>query len=212
MPGINDKKYWDEYWRENKNKDTFFNSLVALARKYYFAKAFARFIAKHYDIKGKNICEIGVGSGLTLAYLKQMGAAHCTGIDYSPEAIAYAASINQDCEFFLGDAFNLSNMADKQFDLVYSLGFLEHYNKDEQRKLIAQQKKIAKECVFIEVPYDIFYFRWLFSINKFLGRTTTFSDEEMFNKKTFKDLGLAGESKLMPNTFFLTIGHFEPIG
>ena len=209
MKYSDDQKYWDRYWDENKNKKTFFNSLVALAREYYFAKYFAKFIAKNYYIKNKTVCEIGAGSGLTLAYLKKWGANKCTGIDYSEEAIEMAESSNKECEFIYGDAFNLSNIKDKQFDLVYSLGFLEHYKKEDQLKLIFEQKRIAKECVFIEVPYNIFYFRWLLAINRKLGRTTTFSDEELFTKKTFQDLGLKGKSKLMLGAFFLTIGHFE---
>lgn len=211
MKYSDDQKHWDKYWDENKNKKTFFNSLVSIAREYYFAKYFAKFIAKNFDIKNKTTCEIGTGSGLTLACLKKMGAAKCVGIDYSKEAVEMAKISNKECEFIYGDAFNLSNIKDKQFDLVYSLGFLEHYSKEDQRKLIAEQKRIAKECVFIEVPYDIFYFRWLFAINRKLGRTTTFSDEELFVKKTFQGLGLKGKSKLMPGSFFLTIGHFEYI-
>lgn len=205
---MEDKNYWNKYWVENKNKKTFFNSLVDVARKYYFAKAFAMFIANNYDIRGKSVCEIGVGTGLTLAHLKRMGAEYCTGVDYSEESIKYAKGLNKDCEFILGDAFKLA-IPDKKFDLVYSLGFLEHYNKDEQDALINEQRRIAKECVFIEVPYDVFYFRWLFALNRKLGRTTTFSDEELFTKEAFKKLGLKGESRLMPSTFFLTIGHFE---
>jgi ubiquinone/menaquinone biosynthesis C-methylase UbiE len=204
-----DKEYWNKYWKENINRTTFFNSMVALARKYYFARAFANFIKKNYDIKNKSVCEIGVGSGLTLSYLKKMGAAKCTGVDYSEEVVNSTKNQIKDCEFILGDAFNLAGVADKQFDLVYSLGFLEHYNRKEQKRLLAEQLRIASECVFIEVPYNIFYFRWIFFINRKFGRTTTFSDEEMFDKKTFKDLELQGKSKLMPTTFFLTIGHFE---
>ena len=57
MSESNTVEYWDKYWTDNKEKKSFFNTLVYLARKYYFAKAFAIFIAKNYDIKGKNICE-----------------------------------------------------------------------------------------------------------------------------------------------------------
>jgi len=209
MKYSDNQKYWDRYWDENNNKKTFFNSLVAFAREYYFAKYFAKFISKNFDIKNKTVCEIGAGSGLTLSYLKKLGASKCTGIDYSKEAVEMAKSSNKECEFIYGDAFNLSGIPDKHFDLVYSLGFLEHYNKEDQKKLISEQKRVAKECVFIEVPYDIFYFRWLFTINRKLGRTTTFSDEELFTKKTFQKLGLEGKSKFMPRSFFLTIGHFE---
>lgn len=201
------KESWNNYWDENRNKKTFLNSLISVARKYYFAKEFARFIAKNYNIKNKSICEIGVGSGLTLSWLKKMGAENCVGVDYSEEALDYARSFDSDCEFVLGNAFNLSNIPDKKFDLVYSLGFLEHFEKSEQHLLIEEQKRIAKECVFIEVPYDIFYFRWLFLINRKIGRITTFSDEELFTNKTFLDLGLKGETKLMPRAFFLTISH-----
>ncbi len=205
---MQNQHYWDQYWRENKNKETLFNTLVAFARKYYFARAFAKFINKHYPVAGKTVCEIGVGSGLTMSYLKKMGAKKCVGLDYSQESIKMAKDANPDCEFVFADAFN-NNLPDKQFDIIYSLGLLEHYNKDEQRALIAEQKRLAKECVFIEVPYDVFYFRWLFAINRRLGRTNTFSDEELFTKKTFKDLGLTGKSYLMPSAGYLTIGHFE---
>ena len=204
------KQYWNQYWEENKKKKTWFNSLVAFARKIYFAKAFAKFIAANYDVRGKSVCEIGVGSGLTLAHLKKMGASRCVGLDYSEKSIEIAKEANKDCEFILGDA-NSTGFQDKEFDLVYSLGFLEHYNKEEQLKLIAEQKRITKECIFIEVPYDIFYFRWLFTLNRKLGRTTTFSDEELFTSNTFKELGLVGQTKLMPSTFLLTIGHFEKV-
>jgi len=208
---LNDKEYWNNYWVENMNKKTFFNSLVALARQYYFAKAFARFIAKNYDIKGKTICEIGSGTGLTLAYLKKMGAGRCVGIDYSDEAVKVAREINPICEFIQGDTFGLNNVSDNSFDLVYSQGFLEHYTKEEQLRAISEQKRISRDCLLIIVPYDIFYFRWLFAINRLLGRTTTFSDEEMFTQESFRKLGLKGKSMLMPITFFLTIGHFENI-
>jgi ubiquinone/menaquinone biosynthesis C-methylase UbiE len=202
------KQYWNQYWEENKKKKTLFNSLVAFARKVYFAKAFAKFIAANYDIRGKSICEIGVGSGLTLTQLKKFGNGRCVGLDYSEKSIEMAREENKDCEFILGEA-QATGFKDKEFDLVYSLGFLEHYSKEEQTKFIEEQKRIAKECVFIEVPYDVFYFRWLFAINRKLGRTTTFSDEELFTKETFLQLGLKGRTKLMPSTFFLTIGHFE---
>jgi len=204
----NDKKYWDKYWEENEGKKTFFNSLVAIAREYYFAKAFAKFIASNYDIRGKSICEIGVGSGLTLGHLKNMGAGRCVGVDYSEKSIEMARKKDISCEFILGDAY-ATGLANKEYDLVYSLGLLEHYSKEDQIKLIAEQKRIAKDCVFIEVPYDIFYFRWLFALNRKLGRTTTFSDEELFTPATFTNLGLTGKTKLMPNAFFLTIGHFH---
>ena len=46
MKYSDNQKYWDKYWDENKNKKTFFNSLVAFAREYYFAKYFTKFIAK----------------------------------------------------------------------------------------------------------------------------------------------------------------------
>lgn len=207
---MENKEYWNNYWKENLNKETFFNTLIAFARKYYFAKAFALFINKYFPVAGKSICEIGVGSGLTLSHLKRLGADKCLGIDYSEVSINLLRGQNQDCEFICGDAFNI-DMPGKQFDLVYSLGLLEHYSKEEQKLLIDKQKQLARECVFIEVPFDIFYFRWLFAINRKLGRTTTFSDEELFTKKTFRDLGLSGASRLMPSTFFLTIGHFEKL-
>ena len=73
MKYLDDKKQWDKYWDENKNKKTFFNSLVSVAREYYFAKYFARFISKNYDIKGKVVCEIGAGSGSYFGSFEEVG-------------------------------------------------------------------------------------------------------------------------------------------
>jgi len=206
-----DIKHWDRFWEENKGKKTLFNALVAIVRKYYFAKIFAEFIARNYDIAGKEICEIGSGTGLTLAYLKKMGAGRCVGVDYSEVAVKMAVETQKECEFIQADAFKLDSIGDKSFDLVYSLGFLEHYTKEEQFQALSEQKRIARECVFIEVPYNIFYLRWLLGFNRMMGRTFTYSDEELFTEKTFRELGLKGATKLMPTAFFLTIGHFEQI-
>lgn len=207
----NDKQYWDSYWVDNSQKNTFFNTMVSIARKAYFAKAFARFINKHYPVKGKTIYEIGSGTGLTLAHLKTLGAKQCVGVDYSDEAVKIAKAENKHCDFILDDAFNLENIKDNSCDLVYSLGFLEHYTREEQKQLLNEQSRIAKDCVFIEVPYKSPHMNLLCEINKKMGRTTTFSDEELFTKKTFQELALKGTTKLMPSTFYLTIGHFEDV-
>ena len=47
-----------------------------------------------------------------------------------------------------------------------------------------------------------FYFRWLFAINRKMGRTTTFSDEELFTKKTFQELGVKGKKQTYAREFF----------
>jgi ubiquinone/menaquinone biosynthesis C-methylase UbiE len=204
----NRPEYWNTYWQQNDKKETFFNSLVSIARKYHFAKAFAKTIAKGYPLKGKTVCEIGVGTGQTLSWVQRMGAKSCTGVDFSPTAVELGRRLSPECTFVEGDAFALP-FPDKSFDLVYSLGMIEHYDKETQMKLIREQMRVARECVFIEVPYDIWYFRLLFALNRRLGRTTTFSDEELFRPETFKNMGLTGKTVLMPNTFLLTIGHFE---
>jgi len=206
---LGDKKYWNEYWTDNKEKNSFFNTLVSLARKYYFAKAFAVFINNNFPVKDKVVYEIGSGSGLTLSYLKKFGAKQCVGVDYSEEAIKMAKENGSDCEFIQGDAFDLSNIKDKSCDIVYSLGFFEHYSREEQKQLLAEQRRIARECVFIEVPCNILHVRLLYSFNTKMGRTNTFSNEELFRDKTFREIGLKGETKMMPGTFFITIGHFE---
>ena len=59
-----------------------------------------------------------------------------------------AKSSNEECEFICGDAFNLSDIPDKQFDLVYSLGFLEHYKKRRSIKINIRAKAHSQRMRF----------------------------------------------------------------
>ena len=206
---MEDANYWDNYWSDNKAKKTWLNSLISFLRKAYFAKAFAKNIARFADIKGKSVCELGSGSALTLKYLKELGAKKCTGIDYSREAIEYGKENYQECDFIHADLMAIEDSLTKKFDIVYSLGLIEHYSKEEQLKLVDIHRKLARESIFIEVPHDMIILRAMFALNKKMGRTMTFSDEELFSENSFRNMGLQGKVMPLADTFYLTIAYFE---
>jgi SAM-dependent methyltransferase len=75
------------------------------------------------DVSGKDVIELGCGTGYFGAWLKKMGARRVVGIDVTPAQLATARQLND--EFQLGMEFIEANaealpVADAQFDIAVS--------------------------------------------------------------------------------------------
>ncbi len=92
--------------------------------------------------KGKRVLEVGCGRGSLSCYFSDAGF-DCKLLDSSEKAINIAEQIfktnNLKAEFVFGDAYNLP-FKDKSFDLVFSIGLLEHF--EEIEKPIQEQIRI----------------------------------------------------------------------
>ncbi len=99
------------------------------------------------------LLDIGCGLGFSDIYLQECGY-KVTGIDNVPEIVEkarmnakyFGSSVN----FEQGETFNLSKHYDK-FDLVYSVGVLEHFDRKTTIALLKEQTKCAR-YVMIVVP------------------------------------------------------------
>lgn len=84
--------------------------------------------------KGKRVLEVGCGRGSLSCYFSDAGF-DCKLIDSSEKAINIAEEIfktnNLKAEFVVGDAYNLP-FNNKSFDLVFSIGLLEHFEEIEK--------------------------------------------------------------------------------
>jgi ubiquinone/menaquinone biosynthesis C-methylase UbiE len=82
---------------------------------------------------GKRVMEIGCGRGSLSCYFSDAGY-KCTLVDLSKSVLETAKKIfstNQlDAEFVIGDANSL-DIPDKSFDVIYSIGLLEHFDDIE---------------------------------------------------------------------------------
>lgn len=102
---------------------------------------------------GGRVLEIGCGPGFTGHLLASLGYAF-TGIDSDPSLIERATTLGRqlgsDARYLVGDAHDLSDFRSR-FDLAFSAGVLEHFERAETVQLLREQARCAK-IVVIAIP------------------------------------------------------------
>lgn len=99
-----------------------------------------------------SVCEVGAGSAaFSLEMGKQCGWS-LKAVDLCPTAAKYAQQIAQDMQipidYSVGDLFSYREKS----DIVLSLGVIEHFTPEEQRKFIRHCKDISNRYVLIAIP------------------------------------------------------------
>ncbi len=142
-----DIKSFDKNWKIRK--EAFYNhwnkgepqNQIQLAFKNHWT-LFNELMKNPLFNKGKRVLEVGCGRGSLSCYFSDAGF-DCKLLDSSEKAINIAEQIfktnNLKAEFVFGDAYNLP-FKDKSFDLVFSIGLLEHF--EEIEKPIQEQIRI----------------------------------------------------------------------
>ena len=128
------KEQWEESWRKKINEmpDILLEKLVV------------NNIVKHVRLKDKKTLEVGSGSGYASFLLKKQGAT-VSLLDYSKTSFDVAERFFG-CRdgFFLGDCFDMPFKWTNKFDLVFSVGLLEHYDKKDQIKIVREMTRVCK--------------------------------------------------------------------
>lgn len=114
--------------------------------------------------EGEKILEIGCGSGISSLWLSKHNR-KLTALDYSQTSIQLiekAAEIVGDNQIrtVCTDAMQDLPFEEKEFDMVFQSGLLEHFSTEEQINLLKQWKKYCKRMVSMipnaaSVPYQI---------------------------------------------------------
>ena len=104
-----------------------------------------------------NVVEVGCGTGYYGMYFSGF-CAHYTGIDLSPDNIAVftekiAAEKKTNIRATIGDATNLSEIADNSFDVVLCLGPMYHLPHDERLKVFDECRRIARTNAILAFSY-----------------------------------------------------------
>ena len=145
MTEYTDKKFWDSYFYKRQNK-------LRAVESVPFTDIFERYLDPD---SGKTILEIGCADSDFLCYLAKRYGYKAYGIDYS-DAISKTADIfkfNNLAEptLYKEDFFNWN--PDKQFDVVCSFGFIEHFENLDT--VIAKHAELVSDNgkIIITLPH-----------------------------------------------------------
>lgn len=98
----------------------------------------------------RSVLEVGAGSGRDLEELHVLGY-EATFLDFSATAVKSFARRRPSVPAVRADARHLP-FSDGSFDLVMSLGLLEHFSPQDRRVLLAEQFRVSRRFVLVDVP------------------------------------------------------------
>ncbi len=164
---MNDNERLIKYWSYEN---------ILQQKKGYFNYVCRKMFDKILDnVKSKEILDVGCGLGMTMEYFIKQGA-RCTGIDITPQSVKELNS--KGMRVVEGDA-RLLPFRDNSFDIVYSLGVIEHI-KETQQALNEQVRVCRRGGIVIAVvpnlitPYSVagILFQFVRGSSKYGLRTT----------------------------------------
>lgn len=108
--------------------------------------------------EGDRILDIGVGTGRTTPYLRQLSSNYI-GVDYSKAMVDSAKKNFPEAEFSEEDARDLSKYKDEEFDLVFfSFNGIDYIAHDDRLKAISEIARVLKRGkLFVFSTHNIHY-------------------------------------------------------
>jgi len=120
-------RFYSEYWVKHKGGGEFpSNRKVAdaISREYETQVPFVE-LESFIDFRGKNILDVGFGSGMFLYTAKKKGA-NVFGVDYDADAVDCARHVLELSDVVQGDIFHYSVESPMRYDLIVMNDFFEH--------------------------------------------------------------------------------------
>jgi ubiquinone/menaquinone biosynthesis C-methylase UbiE len=141
-PSLSEAQGWDEYWQRKKNKGTLAYEVVASTYRNLVIKGRLRSVIHREFPAGASLLHAGCGSGQVDVDLHDH--AKITAIDISVPALQIYAKDNPKA-FAVKHAsvFELP-FPDASFDGAYNLGVIEHFDRDELRKMFAELRRVIR--------------------------------------------------------------------
>ena len=126
--GLVNKEFWEERHDLVRPKHPF-----PMPNRYYLDfeldSIFQRYLS---NLKNKDLIEVGCGSSVWLPYFHKEFGLNITGLDYSQKGIAMSRIILEKNQvkgrLVEANVFEMSEKNEFLFDVVFSLGFIEHFN------------------------------------------------------------------------------------
>ena len=176
-PGSNDAAMWSEYHSKHAG------SVIHLLHWLKVHVVCEMFASRILRMSGpvSSVLELACGTASTLDAIQRRTGALCTGVDRCSEAIELARARYPALHLQEGDIFHLPD-SPKSYDLVYSVGLLEHFAYDDQARLLQIHGSLAAKYVALMVPADNIVFKTILMVNKrLLLRSGVWADEQVFS-------------------------------
>jgi len=157
---------WNKYWKKDTKLRSCNLIVIDIIRK----------------LKVNNIIEIGAGSGVDIVELHNSNF-NVIYSDFSEIALKKFKNRHPYIKAVKCDVRNL-HFANNSFDLVFSLGLLEHFNDEDRKKAINEMFRISKRYVLIDVPQKfspvVIYKKLLIFLNRWpFGKEMEFSYSQL---------------------------------
>ncbi len=140
------KSHWENFWENKKEvREVYSNNNRVL-----------RNLLKVTDLRGKNVLEVGAGTGRDSFKLTDHGA-NVFMLDYAAGSLKIIKEIaveeKVDVNMIGGDAFRLP-FDDGSFDVVFHQGLLEHFRENDALRLLKENVRVLKKggLLLVDVP------------------------------------------------------------
>ena len=140
----NSPEEWDRYWTNHSKEKSFLEFMYDQVAKFYRKKLIApllhRVFSEHVD-KETHILHAGSGAGEVDEVLKSWKS--ITALDFSNEALERYKKINPSREIINCNLLNLE--LKRTFDIIYNLGVMEHFERQDIRCILLGFSKAMNE-------------------------------------------------------------------
>ncbi|MCD6179001.1 MAG: class I SAM-dependent methyltransferase [Bacteroidales bacterium] len=141
-------------------------------------------LENYISVEGKDVMDLGTGTGAWAANFKSRGASKVVGVDFAGKMLNQAKNNYPNMEFLQGDAENLEQFADNSFDIVTASFVLHGVKEDKRANMLREMYRVSRKHIVI---------------HDFIGETPLFvrllefmerSDYKFFKQNFCKELEL----------------------
>ncbi len=113
----------------------------------------AAMLDAHIPLQGKNVLDVGCGTGSWIAALNKYGLNKAVGADFSVKMLAEAQKNHPELEFVHQNGEALTAFADNSFDMVTATFVLHGMKAPKRALLLEEMKRVSKKFVVIHDFY-----------------------------------------------------------
>lgn len=141
------KRLTREQWGSMYNQSVLGNVIKNMETNYFSIQT--QEIIKITD-RGERVLEIGCGTGESSLALAKEGRI-VSAVDYSPQSIQLvsqaARQLGYEVNTYCMDAFDDLPFKNREFDVVFQAGLLEHFEKEQRIEMLSKWRRLCKKMV-----------------------------------------------------------------